>query len=170
MNSQLRIKHEETESFVAAAHERAAGEALGDIRINILIRHNNGLMMDLLNRNLAPYKLSTVSYFAMMMLYSRPENLANPSELCDASGETRGNMTRICDDLVEKGLMRRVTNMDDRRRVDLSLTDEGMALLHDIVPKLREKAKRIFDDFSEEEKATLLSLLLRLNKALESKL
>jgi MarR family transcriptional repressor of emrRAB len=170
MNSQLRIKHEETESYVAAAHERAAGEALGDIRISILIRHNNGLMMDLLNRNLAPYKLSSVSYFAMMMLFSRANNLANPSELCDATGETRGNMTRICDELVDKGLMRRVTNMEDRRRVDLSLTDEGMTLLQTAVPALRAKAKTVFDSFSEEEKSTLFGLLLRLKDVLESKL
>jgi len=42
----------------------------------------------------------------MVALRSRPDNLVDSSELCDATGESRGNMTRICDDLVEVTLQR----------------------------------------------------------------
>jgi MarR family transcriptional repressor of emrRAB len=117
---------------------------------------------------LAPYQLSNIGYFAMMMLYSTPDNLANPSEICKVTGETRGNMTRICDDLVEKDLMRRVTSPDDRRRVNLSLTDKGISLLQTIVPEIRAGVKGLFSSFSETEKANLVKLLLKLNAALES--
>jgi len=76
-------------------------------------------------------------------------------------------MTRICDELVDKGLMRRVTNQEDRRRVDLSLTDEGVALLKTAVPELRKKTHVMMSIFSEAEKATLVDLLTRLNQKLE---
>ena len=168
MNYPDRLSKSEVESFIARAHHRAAGTDLGDIRINILMRLNNSLAMDLLNRCLAPYEISNIGYFAMMMLYSTPDNLANPSEICKATGETRGNMTRICDDLVEKGLMRRVTSPDDRRRVNLSLTEKGMSLLQKMVPELRRNVTDLFSSFSETEKNNLVKLLLKLNKALES--
>jgi len=155
MNHPKRLKQSETEAIVARAHQRAAGVALGDVRIGILIRQSHSLIMDELSRKLVPYGLSNVAYFA------------NPSELCVITGETRANMTRICDELVDKGLMRRVTNQEDRRRVDLSLTDEGVALLKTAVPELRKKTHVMMSIFSEAEKATLVDLLTRLNQKLE---
>ncbi|MFM0213094.1 MarR family transcriptional regulator [Paraburkholderia sediminicola] len=155
----------DTIDAVARAHRRAASMSLGDTNIGILIRLNHGFVMDWLNRHLAPFGVTNVCYFTMVMLYSTPDNLANPSDLCRATGETRGNMTRICDELVEKGLIQRITNADDRRRVDLSLTDEGIAMLRQIVPKLRKEIAGVYKAFTEEEKSTLVGLLTKLNQA-----
>ena len=167
MNKIKRLKQSETEDIVTRAHHRVTGAPLGDVRVPILIRQSHGLIMDGLNTRLAPYGLSHVAYFAMNMLHSTSDNLANPSDLCVITGETRANMTRICDDLVEKGLMHRVPNLEDRRRVDLSLTEKGIALLKTIVPELRKKTQTMMKVFSEEEKATLIALLTRLNQSLE---
>lgn len=168
MNSHIPYKLSDKEKTVACAHMRAAGVTLGDVRTCVLIRHTNGLIAYLLNHLLAPYRLTGVGYFAMMMLRSTPDNLANPSDLCMVTGETRANMTRICDDLVDKGLLQRVPNPNDRRRVDLSLSAAGVALLETVVPMVRDRADSMFDIFSEEERASLHNLLLRLNQKLES--
>lgn len=149
------------------AHLRASGSGLGDIAIYVQTRNCHTLMNERLGRILAPYGLTNLGYFTMMAICARPENLANPSELCELIGETRGNMTRICDDLVAKGWMRRVPNPEDRRRVDLSLTDEGMKLLNVVAPMGRESANEFFrKTFTAEEKATLQGLLRRFAEAL----
>jgi MarR family transcriptional repressor of emrRAB len=155
----------DTIDAITRSHRRVASGSLGDTHISILIRLNQGLIMDWLNRHLAPFGVSNVCYFTMVMLHSTPRNLANPSELCRVTGETRGNMTRICDELVEKGLIQRITNAEDRRRVDLSLTDDGIALLRQIVPTLRKDIAVVYKAFSEDEKSTLVSLLVKLNQA-----
>ena len=150
------------------AHHRATGGAgMGDIAIYILMRSCNVLMAERLGRLLEPHDLPSLGYITMMALYGRAENLANPSELSDATGETRGNMTRICDDLVDKGLMRRVPNAEDRRRVDLSLTDAGMTLLDTIAPQLRQNADDFYKrSFTKAEKAALQQLLAQFSAAL----
>ncbi len=150
------------------AHKRVTGHELGDIQINVLIRLSYGRMIDALNRKLAPYQLNHVGYLAMMTLFSSPDNHANPSDLCINIGENKANVTRICDDLVAKGFLHRVTNTEDRRRVDLSLTSDGIALLEEIVPKLRQHVARLFGTFSKEEKDTFKRLLNKLNQALDS--
>jgi len=128
-------------------------------------------MSERLARLLEPYELAPLGYMTMMALYGRADNLANPSELSDLTGETRGNMTRICDDLVDKGLMRRVPNAEDRRRVDLSLTDSGMALLNKVAPKLRRNADDFYArTFSKSEKATLQRLLTQLSASMAAEL
>ena len=153
------------------AHLRATGGGLGDIAIYILVRSCNVMMSERLGNLLAPHDLTGLGYITMMALYSRAENLANPSELSEATGETRGNMTRICDELVDKGWMRRVPNADDRRRVDLSLTDSGMALLNELAPQLRQNADDFYKrSFTKAEKTTLLHLLTKFSEALASEL
>ena len=154
------------------AHKRATGGGgLGDIAIYIQMRACNVMMQERLGRLLEPHGISSLGYITMMVLYSRPENLANPSELSDATGETRGNMTRICDELVDKGFVRRVPNVEDRRRVDLSLTDAGMGLLNSIAPTLRQNADDFYKrTFTKTEKATLQQLLAKFSAALADEL
>jgi len=172
MNHPQRNHSTRSIALAERAHNRASGGGgLGDIAIYILMRSCNVMMAERLGSLLAPHDLSALGYITMMALYSRPENLANPSELSEATGETRGNMTRICDELVDKGWMRRVPNVEDRRRVDLSLTDSGMALLNEVAPQLRRNADDFYKrTFAKSEKAALLQLLTQFSEALAGEL
>ena len=154
------------------AHNRATGGGgLGDVAIYILMRSCNIMMTERATRLLEPHGLTAMGYITMMSLFSRPENLANPSELSDITGETRGNMTRICDELVDKGLMRRVPNAEDRRRVDLSLTDAGMTLLTTLVPHMRSNADAFYErTFTKAERDSLQRLLTKFSTALAADL
>ena len=171
MNNQERNRSIQSMAAAERAHHRADGGSLGDVAIYILMRTCNVMMHERLGSLLGPHDLTPLGYMTMMALYSRAENLANPSELSDATGETRGNMTRICDDLVEKGWMKRVPNGEDRRRVDLSLTDSGMSLLNSVAPQLRQNADDFYKrTFNKTEKATLQQLLTQFSAALAADL
>ena len=164
-----RHPHSEIEKRVDLAHQRSVGAPLsGEVRLTLLIKHNAELLTELLDRTVQPFGISGVGYVAMMTLQSTPENLANPSELCIATGETRSNMTRITDELVTKGLIKRVANEEDRRRVDLSLTEQGMQLLREVVPKLRAKTQTVYSIFSDETKAAFEGELVKLKQVLEA--
>jgi len=161
--------HSEIEKRVDLAHQRSIGSPLNsELRLTLLIKHNAWLLGDLLSRTVEPFGISGIAYIAMMSLQSTPDNLANPSALCSATGETRSNMTRITDELVAKGLIKRVANEEDRRRVDLSLTEEGVQLLRQVVPALREKIDAVFAVFSEETKAVFEAELVKLKQVLEA--
>jgi MarR family transcriptional repressor of emrRAB len=172
MNHPDRNRSTRTLQAAERAHGRAAnGAGMGDIAIYVLMRSCNVMMAERLGRVLEPHGLTGLGYITMMALYGRPENLANPSDLSDATGETRGNMTRICDELVDRGWMRRVNNLDDRRRVDLSLTESGMALLNQIAPQLRQNADDFYKrTFNKTEKATLQQLLTQFSTGLAAEL
>lgn len=170
MNHQGRNRPAHGLAAAERAHNRATGGGgLGDVAIYVLMRSCNVMMNERLGGLLAPHDLTALGYITMMALYGRAENLANPSELSEMTGETRGNMTRICDELVDKGWMRRVPNVEDRRRVDLSLSESGMALLDKLAPRLRQNADDFYKRrFTRTERATLLQLLTRFSEALAS--
>ena len=149
------------------AHMRATSGGKGDIAVYILMRSCNAMLGERLERIVEPHGLSPAGYITLMALHNRPANRANPSELSDYTGETRANMTRICDELVASGWIHRVASVQDRRRIDLSLTESGMALLKDVAPRLRTNAEEFYRrNFTKAEKASLHQLLTQFATAL----
>ena len=64
--------------------------------------------------------------------------------------------------LVERGLLGRSANVDDRRSHLLELTDPGRDLYAVVAPKALELERRIFSQFRREEVATFTAMLQRI--------
>ena len=64
--------------------------------------------------------------------------------------------------LVERGLLRRIANAEDRRSHLLELTDAGRDLSAVVAPKALELERRIFSQFDRDEVATFTAMLQRI--------
>lgn len=157
----------DTVNGASLAQFRIDGKPLGDKQISILFRLVSARLMSMLAARVESYGLNHNSYIAMMTLYGSPEQQLNPSELSALIGETRGNMTRICDELTEKGLLVRVPSPEDRRRVNLSLSDKGKALIVELAPKLNAHNQLIYEAFSKEEKDAAIAFMTKLCNRLD---
>jgi DNA-binding MarR family transcriptional regulator len=73
-----------------------------------------------------------------------------------------GAMTRSLDRLEAKGLVRRERSTEDRRVVNLVLTDEGRAMASQVPPVLAEVLNGHLAGFTEDEWRQLLSFLSRM--------
>lgn len=73
-----------------------------------------------------------------------------------------GAMTRSLDRLEAKGLVRRERSTDDRRVVNLVITDEGRAVADLVPPVLAEVLNGHLKGFTETEWRQLLGLLTRM--------
>ena len=69
------------------------------------------------------------------------------------------NASRLVDKLVKKGYVKRQTCPDDRRRVDIVLTDAGMKMLRKASDSLEEKMFRQFESVTPEQAAMMNQLL-----------
>ena len=70
-------------------------------------------------------------------------------------------MTRLCDRLVQKGLVKRDLNCQNRREVLLQIAPAGLELLLQIEPVFKEASKE-WDNLTPEEAETLSDLLDKL--------
>lgn len=85
-------------------------------------------------------------------------------EIIELSAIDAALVSRNAKALIEKGLITFVRNEADNRERLLSLTPAGEELMEELEPNM--KARRSFLDatFTEEERETLINLILRLEK------
>jgi MarR family transcriptional repressor of emrRAB len=118
------------------------------------------------NRSLKTYGLNSTTWIALILIYSSSGNAINPSDLSEFMASSRTNVTRLADDLVKKGLITRRACENDRRRCFLSLTDDGIALVEQVLPMQQDRLKKRWGKFTAEEMNTFEVLLRKLLKEL----
>jgi MarR family transcriptional regulator, negative regulator of the multidrug operon emrRAB len=101
-----------------------------------LVKHISKLVHDQSNIVLRPYGINHPEYNLMMMLYGTASGTMSPSELAEAAGEKSANITRLTNELSDKGLIARSASTDDRRKIELSLTAQGLALIDRLLPDI----------------------------------
>jgi len=127
-----------------------------------LIKHLYKEIHDEANAVMKPYGLNHPEYNILMMMYGSPENALNPSQLADAAGEKSANVTRLTTQLCEKGYIARASSEDDRRKVTLTLTPEGIALIESFLPDIVSLLFRQTRKLDATEQAQLEVLLKKM--------
>lgn len=131
-----------------------------DDSIGYMMRRIISLVGQGVERELEPSGLTNAQWVPMFKLYmgcaSTAAELARQCEL-DA-----GSMTRLLDRLEAKQLCSRIRSSDDRRVVNLELTDAGRAAAKEIPEILCGVQNALLAGFSAEEWQTLKSYLRRI--------
>lgn len=78
---------------------------------------------------------------AMMLLYLSKYKDINPSYLSDKFGLSRSSITGILNSLEEKKYIKRIIDINDRRKMKVNLLDKGEAF----IKKMNENHLNIFD-------------------------
>ena len=72
------------------------------------------------------------------------------------------NTTRLIDKLIEKEYVQRTICANNRRKIELFITPNGLQLLVDIDKKLDRKEAQLLEEIDPNEKDLLTSLLSKL--------
>ena len=86
------------------------------------------------------------------------------SEIAEAKHISRPAISQAVDVLVNKGLVRRTQNLQDRRHVSLDLTPEGNALLDAIFDQTRRRMEQMLALLSADELQALIGSMESLKK------
>jgi DNA-binding MarR family transcriptional regulator len=138
------------------------------LSIGYLVKRAHSLMLDIMEPVIEQRGFSFVQYVVMSAL--RDGIAMNPKVICTQFRHDSGALTRIIDQLAERGLLERVRRDRDRRKVELQLTPAGRETIESIIPLVVGKLNEVLTDFSKTEVQELLRLLVKLNTTLQEHL
>ncbi len=134
--------------------------------VGYLAKRAHWLMLDLVEPLLARHGLTYAQYIILVLL--RDSAAVNPKDICTQFRHDSGALTRVIDQLAERGLVARLRSDVDRRKVELQLTTAGHKILDAMLPAVVELLNLAVEGFSAAELQELTRLLTKLNTRLQS--
>lgn len=135
--------------------------------IGYLLKRAHSLVIDHLETVVADSELTFTQWVVLMHLR---EGLAlNATTLCSQLRHDSGALTRVLDQLEGRGLVTRERSREDRREVQLRLTDAGVATVASTIPAVVEQLNFALREFSRAEASELNRLLNKLIGSLNAK-
>ncbi|MGO9949921.1 MAG: MarR family winged helix-turn-helix transcriptional regulator [Steroidobacteraceae bacterium] len=136
------------------------------LSIGYLVKRAHSLMLDIMEPVIEQRGFSWIQYVVMSAL--RDGIAVNPKVICTQYRHDSGALTRIIDQLAERGLLERVRRDRDRRKVELQLTPAGREIIESIIPSVVDKLNEVLTDISKTEVQEVLRLLVKLNTTLQA--
>ena len=133
--------------------------------LGYLLKVNHSLMLDCADRIFTAHDISFVQWIALKKL--RDGSALTASDLCREMSHDNGALTRLLDQLEERGYVERQRSKQDRRVVDLQITDAGLLKVKELTPLVVDNLNVVLDPFTAEEFSQLIGLLDKLKTRLE---
>jgi DNA-binding MarR family transcriptional regulator len=127
------------------------------IILNIIYTQN--VVADKFNEVIKPYDLSSEQYNVLRILRGQKGRPANMCIIQERMLSKNSNTTRLIDKLLLKELVTREVCPENRRKIEVLITNKGLELLKILDPKVLEYENQFADNLSTTEKAQLNTLL-----------
>jgi DNA-binding MarR family transcriptional regulator len=101
----------------------------------------------------------------MTVLFVSEKGIVKPTEIAKHFAITPASVTSQIDNLVEEGWLERKYNQDDKRVIEVTLTERGKKELPKELDKLDESTEWLFKGLDSEEKKKLPELIRKINKS-----
>ncbi|MFC5044552.1 MarR family winged helix-turn-helix transcriptional regulator [Aquimarina hainanensis] len=115
-----------------------------------------------ISNTLKAFDISIQQFNVLRILKGQNGKAANLSTIQERMISKMSNTTRLIDKLVTKGLVTRITCPTNRRKIEITITREGLSLLEIIHPIIIATEKRLTSKLTKKEQETLNLLLDKL--------
>ncbi|MFH0736148.1 MAG: MarR family transcriptional regulator [bacterium] len=112
------------------------------------------------NEEISSYGLTTSQFGVLESLFHLgPMTIG---KICDKILVTGGNMTVVLDNLEKQGLIKRVKTLNDRRALNIELTEKGEELIKSVFPKHERFITATMEILTNDEQKQLGLLLKKI--------
>ena len=128
----------------------------------ITLIKSNCEIKDKLMLALKPFGVSIQQFNVLRILRGQKGVAANLSTVQEHMTNKMSNTTRLIDKLIEKSYVKRTICKENRRKIELFITAEGLAFLEQIDPVIDRAEEEMVGHLKEDEKEKIVSLLKQL--------
>jgi DNA-binding MarR family transcriptional regulator len=125
--------------------------------LNVMYTQN--VIIDSFNEIIKPYDISGEQYNVLRILRGQKGCPANMCIIQERMLAKTSNTTRLVDKLLLKDLVTRNVCPENRRKIEVLITQKGLDLLTELDPKVREHEESFAKNLNTEELEQLNTLL-----------
>ncbi|MCB0279024.1 MAG: MarR family transcriptional regulator [Calditrichaeota bacterium] len=131
-------------------------------QLNILFTGN--WLNEQINQFLKPFNISDQQYNVLRILRGQKDQAVNLYSIQERMIHRMSNATRLVEKLRQKKLVERAICNENRRKVEIRITEAGLKLLDEIEPLLRENHTILSNKITKEEAKQISFLLEKLRQ------
>lgn len=128
-------------------------EELQNGQLGYLINQTRNALFAAVDKEMQPLDLTASQY--VVVVGAIRERARSVNEYCQLVGIEAGPMSRLLDRMEAKGIVRKVRDLEDRRQVNVTLTEKGVALYPQITAAIQKVYGQLLSGFSEQEALAL---------------
>lgn len=128
-------------------------------KIILNIMYTQNILNEKFNEVLKPYDLSGEQYNVLRILRGQKGNPANMCMIQERMVAKTSNTTRLVDKLLLKQLVTRNVCPDNRRKIEVLITQKGLDVLAELDPKVIEHENALTSNLNTKELEQLNNLL-----------
>lgn len=128
-------------------------------KVILNIMYTQNVVQDHFNELIKPYDLSGEQYNVLRILRGQKGKPANMCVIQERMLAKTSNTTRLVDKLLLKEFVTRNVCPDNRRKIEVLITQKGLDVLKELDPKVDEHEKTFADNLKPEELTFLNQLL-----------
>lgn len=130
------------------------------LKLLVVMLKSTATIEDFIKKDMKTYGLNPTEFSVLELLYHKGE------QPIQRIGEkillASSSITYVVDKLEEKGLIKRMDSLEDRRVKFASITEKGRLFMKEIFPKHKKSIEEIFRNLTDEEMNTAIELFKKI--------
>ncbi|MFV0517345.1 MAG: MarR family winged helix-turn-helix transcriptional regulator [Aminipila sp.] len=128
----------------------------------ILIMQNTADLREGIRTEFSQTELSQNKYYILLLLNEKEEELLTPSKIADFLNLSRGTVSDLIDSMDKDGFLERVICKNDRRKIQVIITQKGRQVIEEIIPKYYRYTSELMSCLNGEEVKSFLEITNKL--------
>ncbi|MFL1895923.1 MarR family winged helix-turn-helix transcriptional regulator [Aquimarina sp. 2-A2] len=130
------------------------------VLINLI--YTERILKEQINAELKSFDISVQQFNVLRILKGQKGTPANLSTIQTRMVSKMSNTTRLVDKLINKGLVERRVCPSNRRKIEITITQEGLNFLSEVDPVIEHLEKKLTAPFTKSELEQFNTLLDKL--------
>lgn len=126
------------------------------------ISYTSIIVKDSISHSLKPFDISTEQFNVLRILRGKKGSPANLQDIQNRMISKMSNTTRLVDKLILKNFVERFVCENNRRKVEIFITPQGLEILKELDPIIDKTEANLTSSLTQEELKTLNDLLTKL--------
>lgn len=128
----------------------------------VSILYTYGIINGTLNDVLKPYDISIQQFNVLRILRGQKGKPASLATIQERMINNMSNTTRLVDKLIKKGHVNKQINLQNKRKIDITITPQGLDFLDKIDNLIDSTENNIISSLTKDETLELIRLLGKL--------